>query len=294
MLNLLLLLPFPFIYPLFKTSFFKYFFQHGERKVPHFPIPQFRPYSTFLEPNQGVLNPVYARALVLNDGNVSVCFVTFDLMAVDEPMTYLAWLMAAAKGFPVPFEKCTFTGSHTHSSYAGWMSQFGIQITPTMDLLVPAVQQSIAASAADAMIQAWNSMVPAAVGVNTGLLTNVTHNRRAGTSPYVTSGTIDPHMGILRVDDLNGNPIATAWNFACHGTCYGPDNMQASGDILGVANFQIEENLGGVALFLQADAGDVSPTGEACSNKPVMAGGVTMGKAGLGYRGQTETYTTRN
>src|SRR3989338_8249678 len=132
MSNLLLLLPFPFIYPLFKTSFFKYFFQHGERKVPHFPIPQFRPYSTFLEPNQGVLNPVYARALVLNDGNVSVCFVTFDLMAVDEPMTYLAWLMAAAKGFPVPFERCTFTRSHTHSSYGAWMSQFAIQITPTM------------------------------------------------------------------------------------------------------------------------------------------------------------------
>ena len=105
----------------------------GPRKVPHFPVPEFRTYSTFLMPNQGVLNPVYARALVLDDGqNTTVCFVTFDLMAVDEPMTYLAWLMAAAQGFPVPFERVTFTGSHTHSSFAGWMSQFGIQITPTM------------------------------------------------------------------------------------------------------------------------------------------------------------------
>ncbi|MDP2435451.1 MAG: hypothetical protein Q8P67_06895 [archaeon] len=105
----------------------------GPRKVPHWPIPEFRAYSTFLVGNQGVLNPTYARALVLDDGQgETVCFVTFDLMAVDEPMTYLAWLMAAAKGFPVPFEKTTFTGSHTHSGFAGWMSQFGIQITPTM------------------------------------------------------------------------------------------------------------------------------------------------------------------
>lgn len=72
------------------------------------------------------------------------------------------------------------------------------------------------------MISAWQSMVPANVGVTSGYLTNVTHNRRAGTSPgdspYVTSGTIDPHMGILRVDDTAGNPIATVWNYACHGT----------------------------------------------------------------------------
>jgi len=50
-----------------------------------------------------------------------------------------------------------------------------------------------------------------------GLLTNVTRNRRAGESPYVTSTTIDPNLGIIRVDDLKGNAIATLWNFAIHG-----------------------------------------------------------------------------
>ena len=26
--------------------------------------------------------------------------------------------------------------------------------------------------------------------------------------------TIDPHLGIIRVDDTQGKPIATLWNFA--------------------------------------------------------------------------------
>ncbi|MDP2435452.1 MAG: neutral/alkaline non-lysosomal ceramidase N-terminal domain-containing protein [archaeon] len=160
------------------------------------------------------------------------------------------------------------------------------------DLIVPAVQKAIASAAADAMVTAWQNMVPAQVGVSSGLLTNVTHNRRSGVSPYVSSTTIDPHMAVLRVDDQNGSPIATAWNYACHGTCYGPDNLQSSGDILGVANAQIEEQLGGVALFLQADAGDVSPTGEACSGKPVMAGGVTMGNAAMVFRSQATTFAS--
>lgn len=67
--------------------------------------------------------------------------------------------------------------------------------------------------------------------------------------------------------------------------------MKASGDILGVANQVIEDNIGGVALFLQADAGDVSPTGESCANAPMLAGGVTMGNAAIVYRGQAQIFS---
>ena len=67
--------------------------------------------------------------------------------------------------------------------------------------------------------------------------------------------------------------------------------MKASGDILGVANQVIEETLGGYALFLQADAGDVSPNGESCENAPMLAGGVTMGNAAMNFRLQATTYT---
>lgn len=53
--------------------------------------------------------------------------------------------------------------------------------------------------------------------------------------------------------------MATVWNFAIHGVCYGPDNLMFSGDIMGKACEEIEEQIGGVALFINADAGDIDP-----------------------------------
>jgi hypothetical protein len=50
-----------------------------------------------------------------------------------------------------------------------------------------------------------------------GILTNVTHNRRSGISPYVNSTTIDPNVGVLKIDKADGTPLATLWNFAVHG-----------------------------------------------------------------------------
>lgn len=61
----------------------------------------------------------------------------------------------------------------------------------------------------------------------------MTKNRRARISPYVTIGSIDPHLGLIRVDDMNGKPIATVWNFAVHGVCYDESNMKFSSDIMG-------------------------------------------------------------
>lgn len=108
----------------------------------------------------------------------------------------------------------------------------------------------------------------------------MTENRRAKISPYVLPGSIDPNLGLIRVDDMNNNPIATLWNFAIHGVCYGPDNMMFSGDIMGMyfgiafiliytyiyfinvgkACEMVEEQIGGIAIFANADAGDIDPS----------------------------------
>lgn len=52
----------------------------------------------------------------------------------------------------------------------------------------------------------------------------------------------------------------SVWNFAIHGTCIGPSSLLSSADIMGGANTAIEEMVGGVALFINADAGDIAPS----------------------------------
>ena len=47
----------------------------------------------------------------------------------------------------------------------------------------------------------------AAAGVSQ--LTGVTENRRANISPYLNKDDIDSNLGVIGVDDVNGNPLAT-------------------------------------------------------------------------------------
>ena len=65
---------------------------------------------------------------------------------------------------------------------------------------------------------------------------------------------------MLRVDTAAGQPLATLWNFAIHGICFDAPNMQYSSDVMGSVSAWVEANVGGVALFMNADAGDVNPS----------------------------------
>eukprot|EP00211_Chloroparvula_japonica_P002877 CAMPEP_0119124318 /NCGR_PEP_ID=MMETSP1310-20130426/3980_1 /TAXON_ID=464262 /ORGANISM="Genus nov. species nov., Strain RCC2339" /LENGTH=456 /DNA_ID=CAMNT_0007114257 /DNA_START=195 /DNA_END=1565 /DNA_ORIENTATION=+ len=263
-------------------------YNHGERRVPKFPIPQFTKYTTFMTPSQGFLNPTWVKALVVDDGINRICFVSLDLMSADGSLAFLAHTMARADGFTVPFENTIFSASHTHSGPGAFTPEFAIQITPTMDIFVPSVQRMLAEKMAQAMVEAEANLQPAAIGTGQGLLANVTHNRRADISPYLEEDSIDPNVGVLRVDDVQGNALATLWNFAIHGVCYGPDNMKFSSDIMGGACDSIEAMGGGVAIFMNADAGDISPDGWACdatdteefAGAPVIAAEVMTARDG--------------
>lgn len=78
-------------------------------------------------------------------------------------------------------------------------------------------------------------------------------------SPYLHKDSIDPNLAVMRVDDGKGSPLATVWNFAIHGTCWGPEQLLSNGDIMGGTNEAIENLIGGVSLFINADAGDIAP-----------------------------------
>jgi len=126
------------------------------------------------------------------------------------------------------------------------------------------------------VVQAGKAFQPVQIAIGMDQLIGVTHNRRANISPYVQSGTIDPHIGIIRVDDLNGKPLVTLWNFAIHGICWNENNMKFSSDIMGYANIDVEEAIGGISMFVNGDAGDTSPNGNACEDPPNWTGSRTI------------------
>jgi hypothetical protein len=56
-----------------------------------------------------------------------------------------------------------------------------------------------------------------------------------------------------------GERLASVVNYACHGTVLGPDNLLVSADWIGVMRRKVEEELGGLTLFLQGAAANINP-----------------------------------
>jgi len=134
------------------------------------------------------------------------------------------------------------------------------------------------------MVAAFKNLKNARMNVGIAQLIGVTQNRRAGRSPYLHKGSIDPNLGVIRVDNMDGTPIATVWNFAIHGVCYGPENMKFSSDIMGYASIVIEKQVGGISLFINADAGDIDPNDGMCGGAPAFKGGALMAAAVIAER----------
>jgi hypothetical protein len=73
------------------------------------------------------------------------------------------------------------------------------------------------------------------------------------------NGPMDPTVGVIRIDELDGRPLAVLFSYGCHTITMGPKCLQLSPDFAGPAREVIEHATGATALFLQAAAGNINP-----------------------------------
>ena len=75
------------------------------------------------------------------------------------------------------------------------------------------------------------------------------------------AGPVDKTVGIIKIDDLNGNTIAVLVNYACHPVVYAPDNLRYSADFPGVMSREVQNVLKGepICFFIQGACGDMNP-----------------------------------
>lgn len=106
--------------------------------------------------------------------------------------------------------------SHTHSGPGALTSELLWELAPATDILKSELRTELASYIAGCLVEAELHLKPAKVGIGKGVVTNASHNRRAGYSPYVKHDSVDSQLGIIRVDDLAGNRLATMWNFAMY------------------------------------------------------------------------------
>ena len=72
-------------------------------------------------------------------------------------------------------------------------------------------------------------------------------------------GFVDHEVGVLRIDALDGQPIACVLNYACHPITLGPGNVHVTPDYPGHARRAVERATGATCVFLQGAGGNVGP-----------------------------------
>ncbi len=202
--------------------------------------------------SKGTLDPVEARVFAISDGSKTVALVTLDLCYTFEPPV-MEEIRASVRD---SISEVIFHASHTHSG-------------PTYAASPEAVRHAIP-RVADAIRTAVRSMAPAKIGNGWGQA-YLGFNRRylkpdgsldmfwRNETKITTTFPVDPTVGVIRVDDAAGKPMAILVHYSCHPVVLGPDNLEYSADYPGEMRRYVEKQLGGMAFFLQGAPGDINP-----------------------------------
>jgi len=209
----------------------------------------------------GTLDPLYARALVLDAGGKRVALVTLDLgRTFDE--SWLDRLRTAAKQTS-HIDQLIVSASHTHSG------PNILDIYP--DGRPPAWQSAVLDKVAEAIHQAVLHLEPVRLGTGYGV-THVGYNRRQVNPDHTVTmlwsnpgkaptTPVDATVSVIRVDRRDGTPLAILVNYACHPVVFGADHLQYSADYVST---MVDTVAGAfpskpICLFLQGADGDINP-----------------------------------
>jgi neutral ceramidase len=213
----------------------------GAAKVDITPSPSELP-KTY----DGILDHLYSRAIVFENGNARAALITVDAGAVPDAV-WKAVSEQVEKDLGIPARNVLVTATHTHSVPG--------QTGPDY---VRKIVQSVK--------EARDRLTPARIGYGSGVsYINVNRNiidpktRRWWEGPNY-DGPSDKTVAVMKVESLKGEPIAVYYNYAMHAVTVGQLDL-VSADAPGTTSKYIEDSLDNkvVALWSSGAAGDQNP-----------------------------------
>jgi neutral ceramidase len=249
----------------------------------------------------GIHDPIFVRAIVVDDGTTQAAIVAWELISVpDAVWADLSQRIAAETG--IKPENVIVAAAHNHGAP-----------TPSADYA-----KKIQGAAIQAIQQAKSRLQPAKLGYGTGLASVNVNRRERGPDGIAlghnSDGASDKTVRVLRFDDAAGKPIALLINYAVHVVVMGPDNLQITGDLAGATSRFVERHYTGaarprgdagprmrlapdqqtgdvVAVWTSSAAGDQNPVSTAMAGEwfLVDALGKVLGEAAVRAAGSIQT-----
>ncbi|MCC6443959.1 MAG: neutral/alkaline non-lysosomal ceramidase N-terminal domain-containing protein [Armatimonadetes bacterium] len=215
---------------------------------------------------QGVHDPLYARALVMDNGEERIGILSADaiglanhLLGPGRHFTDELRARVAQKDCLQP-DRLMVACTHAHST----PETLGItrlldvpEAAPWLEVLLDQLASAVA--------MACRLLQPCTLKVGRGEMKGVARNRRQvcqgmSLEEQIAAGKLDTQLQVLLCEDDEGNASEVMINFQCH-----PVTVQVqplvSADFPGVATQLVEENLPGcrTCFYLQGAAGNLDP-----------------------------------
>ena len=207
-----------------------------------------------------VHDPIYARALVLDNGHSKVALIVLEVTQ----LTFGAELLQAASDeLKIPAADIILCGTHNHNSPSLNGGGFGQAPTklPFFDIVKKAMVE--AAHQANANLQ------PARIGFGTGkAYVNTNRDQKIGDAyhmGYAPEGPSDKTVTVVSVTKPSGEPIAIYANYPVHSVVMflskTKDGMtEVTSDLAGWTSNYVEAHFPcAVGLFTMGPAGDQNP-----------------------------------
>ncbi len=201
--------------------------------------------------SEGVLDPLFADALVLQAGPDRLAVVTLDLgrSPSEESLERIRERIRREAGI----EYSLISASHTHHGPVLELSDEEGRGRSRFDAAIR-YYRDLEDAVVDAVVEAASRMVPARLAVGIRKLHGYNRNRHTRLEPK----PVDRDLTVLRLNDQQGNTLAVLANFAAHPVTLPPETLRFSADYIGPLRETVESRLGGAALFIQGAAGDLA------------------------------------
>jgi hypothetical protein len=238
--------------------------------TPHKPM-KLGGYFNRLENSAAVHDSLFARVVIFGDDVDSAILIVCDLLAVgDDVVQIIRDKVNEITG--VLQSRIMVSATHTHAGPVGVRNLIDQEYVKYLTKVI-----------GEASLVAKNNLQKAHLVLKRAEVEGVSQNRRDPS--YSKKEELDL---IIAVDE-KGKVLTSLVFFACHPTIMEYNNLEFSADFPGSAVRLIEENLGGLAVFVQGACGDINPTWTAHDWENVELNGNIVGSAALSaaYRAST-------
>lgn len=211
-----------------------------------------------------VADALLATGVVLEGDTTTVAIIAADLANL-APGFADEVRARVADALDVPPGNILLNSSHTHAApWPGAQHKLGGEVdgwTQRERDYWASLPDAFASVAVQARASAREARIGGAVGHAPGLAVNRRERTADGRTilGWNPDGFIDDSVPTLRIDDLDGEAIATLVGFGCHPVVVGPEVPAIGTDFVGPLRRRVEDLRGGVAVFLQGAAGNVLP-----------------------------------